>query len=210
MAIKLAGETYDDFYQRGGWPYDLHQELLFLHFRILQPLGLSRGRALELGCGLGVQTEALRLLLGFAHGVDTSSVAIDQARRHFPQSAFTHGDALDFLNLARQWELIFARGMSWFHDALEPNASPYPLSDLMQRATASLVSGGYFALQIRTDFTGAHDPSGIRHHTVSQLSGWAERYGRPYMLIDWMGLPLASDAEGRASGRNAIVVLQKT
>lgn len=209
MSTKPASESYDSFYQRGGWSYDLNEETLFLDFRIIQPLGLKQGRALELGCGQGVQTEALRRLLGYAHGVDTSSVAIEQARSRFPHCVFTNGDALDLLGDGQRWDLVFARGMSWFHSALEPGANPYPLAELMQRAMSNLAPDGYFVLQIRTDYTGEYDSTGIRHHTVTQLRQWAETCGTPRMLIDWMGLPLVNDAEGRASGRNAILAIGK-
>lgn len=209
-ADKPPHEGYDSFYQSGGWRYDLAEEALFLHFRVLQPLGVGAGRAIELGCGVGVHSEALRLLMGSACGIDTSTVAIARAVEHFPDTEFSCGDALEVLGGCGVCDLIFVRGMSWFHYALERGASPYPLDSLMQASFASLRSGGHFVLQIRSDFSGDYDAAtGIRHHRVSQLRAWARRYGRVRMLTDWMGLPLLSDADGRASGRNALVAVQK-
>lgn len=207
---KPPQDHYDDFYRHGGWDYNLRSEALFLHYRVLQPLGIESGTALEIGCGTGLHSEALRLLIGDAHGVDTSAVAIELARKQFPEVRFTHGDALEVLRKSQDLDVVFSRGMSWFHYELEEGSSPFALDDLMREAMNRLVEGGHFVLQVRTDFSGGVDvETGIRHHRVSQLRNWASRYGRLRLLTDWMGLPLSSDEEGEASGRNSIVCLQK-
>lgn len=201
---------YDEFYRTGGWTYDLASEVLFLHFRVMQPLGIGCGRALELGCGTGVHSEALRQLMGRAHGVDSSAAAIEIARDQFPKTRFTQSDALDFLQGDVESDLIFVRGMSWFHYALEPDTSPHRLDALMRASMAALPRGAHFVLQIRTDFSGTTDvATGIRHHRVSDLRTWASRYGTLRMLTDWMGLPLQTNRDGRASGRNALIALAK-
>lgn len=107
--------------------------------------------------------EALRLLMGSACGVDTSTVAIARAVEQLPDTEFTCGDALEVLRGCGACDLVFVRGMSWFHDALEPGASPNPIDLLMQASFASLRSGGHFVLQIRSNFSGGYDAAtGIR------------------------------------------------
>jgi len=210
-ARKYPQVEFDSFYQKGGWKYDLVEETRFLQSRVLQPLGVGRGLAIELGCGMGVHSEALRLLMGAAHGVDISTVGIELARKQFPEVSFTQADVLQFMSDGPQCDLVFARGMNWFHYELEDGASAFPLDALMRASMNCLPIGGHFVLQVRTNFSGDREPAtGLRNHRVSQLRSWAHRYGNLRMITDWMGLPLALNRDGRASRRNAIVAIAKT
>ena|SRR5690349_15849244 len=210
--FKQPGESYDDFYARGGGRYDLLQETAFLFFRIVAPLGVGRDcRALEIGCGTGLHAEALSRLVVAVDAVDLSVAGIEIAASSFPGPKFTQGDAADFLRRAPDghYDLIFARGMSWFHYALEPGRSPFAIDALMVESMRSLRPGGHFVLQIRTDFTGRTDDTGIRHHRYRQLRRFAGRFGETRMFTDWAGLPLTNGASAIESGRNAIVAIRK-
>lgn len=56
----------------------------------------SNARALDLGCGTGVYTEALRELGYDAAGIDTCQVLVDKARVAYPECYFAESDILSY------------------------------------------------------------------------------------------------------------------
>ncbi len=203
--------SYDDFYARGGWTYDFESELGFLFYRIALPLDIPRpARVLEIGCGTGLHAQALSVLFGEVEAIDLSATAIELAREAYPDPNFHHEDALAYLTAQADaaFDLVFSRGMSWFHQPLGSSISPYPLDDLLAQIRRTLRPSGHFVLQIRTDFTGT-DCDGIYNHRLADLEELAARVGEFRMLTDWCGLPLARQFEAEASGRNALLAVRR-
>ena len=103
------------------------------------------GRVVDLGCGTGLLTAALREQLGAAStlGVDSSDAMLERARTlEAPGLTFAHGDI-------GQWEpdapfdVVFSNAaLQWLPD--------HPL--LFKRLTAMLVPGGELAVQVPANF----------------------------------------------------------
>ncbi|MCC6990456.1 MAG: class I SAM-dependent methyltransferase [Acidobacteria bacterium] len=90
-----AAAFYEDRYAKGymaEWPRAKKQRV----FEFVRSLDLPpTGRALDFGCGNGVFTDVVRQALGPGWtivGSEISHVAIENARRRFPECQFMHGE----------------------------------------------------------------------------------------------------------------------
>ena len=91
----VAVEYYEARYAQGymsQWPAAKRQRVS----ELVGSLGLpATGRALDFGCGNGVFTDVVRQVLGpgwTITGSEISQVALENARRRFPECRFLHGD----------------------------------------------------------------------------------------------------------------------
>jgi len=64
-------------------------------------------RFLEIGCNVGIATEAARLLNFDAVGIDVDSVAIDIAQREFPQCTFHAALSTDYAKRGEKFDVIY-------------------------------------------------------------------------------------------------------
>lgn len=193
---------YDDFYKGGGFGYkNPEKEKEFLEKRIIEPLKLKKGMSLlDIGCGMGFHT-TLFTELGFkVLGTDYSSVAIDYAREHFPETKFVLSP-LETFSPPEKYDIIYARGMSWYHYELNSvNVHGYDIP----RETARLFKhflkkGGYFILQIHTDYTGTHNyVDGIKSTINNKLSEYKKlfrQFGKIVYISDWRGKILEKEKD---------------
>lgn len=212
MVTKQVDESYDSFYRRGGWSYDRRFEAEFLLNRIVRPLEIPRGASiLELGCGTGLHASLFQHLGMRVTAVDSCPVAIERAKR-FSNVKFHCVEAGRFLRqCGSEFDIVFARGMSWFHYELEleTNQKDVRVDDVTLSIMHVLKLRGLFILQIRTDFSGLYDLTGIRNHTWRQSKDFLYRYGEIRMLADWHGIPLKSNAAARRSGANLLAAVQR-
>lgn len=203
---KRNDEDYDTFYSRGGWQYDADEELLFLVYRILQPLQVKPGVSiLEIGCGMGLHSALLSECGMRVTGLDLSAVAISEARRRCTQPAFLQRDAHDYLAACEPscFDVVFASGMSWFHHSLE--AIPKEMDAIFR----VLRPGGYFVLRLRTDFSGTTHETGILNHRWADIVELLEPHGELLLLTNWRGLPLTSPNIARRFQGNVLAAVRK-
>jgi 2-polyprenyl-3-methyl-5-hydroxy-6-metoxy-1,4-benzoquinol methylase len=99
----------------------------------------SVSRILDLGCGRGYVTEAIRQALDGAEvsGLDCSVAAIEYAHGHFPQIDFAVGDACDSPYAPGYFDLVMCNNL-WEH-------VPDPLF-LLSRIKRVVKPGGYLLL----------------------------------------------------------------
>jgi SAM-dependent methyltransferase len=210
--VKSVDGHYGSFYRRGGWIYDPEREAQFLLTRIIRPLRISRGTpVLELGCGTGLHAALLQCLGMRVIAIDSCQEAIDRASV-FKRVKFLCIDADRYLrDCSTEFDVVYARGMSWFHYELEPgiNRRGVNVHAAMALIMSVLRPGGLFVLQIRTNFTGSYDRTGIRHHSWRQSADFLRHFGSVRLLADWNGRPLRSAASARRSGMNLLAAVRR-
>jgi SAM-dependent methyltransferase len=211
---KDTPADYDKFYEGGGWQYEPAAEYMFLVYRLLQPVQVPPGgHVLELGCGTGLHASLFHQLDFRVTAIDLSSVAIEKAKVLYPGPQYICGDAHQFISESAQasYELVFVRGLSWFHYELAAGENRFGVNvqDETDAILRVLRPGGYFVLQMRTDFSGLDCPqTHIRNHTWYDIMALLEPRGRVVLFTDWSGLPLINAETARKSKRNALCVLQ--
>ncbi|MFA7087187.1 MAG: class I SAM-dependent methyltransferase [Aliarcobacter sp.] len=196
---------YDTFYADGGWARNIQAEVQRLKSLLFDKIDLALGRhVIDIGCGMGVQAEAIRQLGYKVTGVDFSKSGIAAAKRDFPEVEFILKDAADLGYPDDHFDMAFLHGMSWYH---------YELDDVCLQRSKELVRmvkpGGYIALLIRTDFTGnRHFSSGIHLNKLSAYTNLFSRLGKIVLCTDWNGTPLVDD-EQAVGKRSIVIVAQK-
>jgi SAM-dependent methyltransferase len=193
---------YDQFYGTGGWMQEVDEYRHRLKLVLFDKLDFVRSsHVLDIGCGMGVQAEAIRQLGYQVTGVDFSEAGIAAAKRDFPQVSFVRNDAADLDYRDDHFDMVFLHGMSWYH---------YELDNVcLQRSKefARMVKpGGYIALLIQTDFSGGRNPdSGVRFNKLSAYKRIFSKLGKIVLCTDWDGTPLTDDKQ--AVGKNNIVIV---
>lgn len=196
---------YNTFYSRGGWNYDAGDEAKRLKLQLFDRIDLAKGSTvLDVGCGLGAHTEAIRQLGYKPIGVDISTVAIEQAKREYPRVEFFRCDVKYLAYPDNHFDMVFIRGLSWYH---------YQLDDECLRRSKTLARivkpGGYIALLIQTDFTGEKNPdSGVHFNKLSAYTNLFSQLGKIVLCVDYNGTPLIDD-EQAVGKSNIVIVAQK-
>lgn len=187
-------QYYNKLYDGGGFNNKIDNVSKVLD-EISQILSWKKdANIIDIGCGEGVIVEALRQL-GFVKslGVDVSSVGIDKARRDFPNSKFICEDLSNW-EPEEEVDVIFCRGMSWFHYELNTiNRNGIDVPYETERFMSWLKLGGCFILQIATDFSGTDTKTRIRNNTLDDYLKLFIPLGRLVLLSDWKNNPVRPD-----------------
>jgi len=213
MAQQGLTRDYEAFYADGGWKYDRDREFQFLKDRIIDPLGLQPGqKLLDFGCGMG-------LFAGLFHehgfevtAVDLSPEGIANGKANFPDVAYHNMDGNGVFDLVapESLDVIFVRGMSWYHYELNSvNKHGVDVPAKTRALFGLLKPGGHFILQIKTDFTGTRPAEGVYLLEVDEFVRHFEPLGDIRLVTDWAGTPLKTNEDGRASGKKIIIATQK-
>lgn len=212
MYHKLKRD-YDKFYAEGGWNFDIERERRFLRDRIISPLGLrAGGRVLDLGCGMGHFSNLFHEAGFEVVGLDRSEAGIAHASSTYPGPEFVHADADAVFDRfpPESLDVVFIRGMSWYHYELnEPNKHGVDVPEKTRRLFRLLVPDGHFILQIKTDFSGARPSEGVYHLEVDEFRRLFAPLGEIVLVTDWDGTPLADNRDGAASGRNIVIATRR-
>ena len=204
---------YEAFYSEGGWTYDTEKERRVLAERIIAPLGLEAGqKLLDFGCGMG-----LFAALWHDHGFDVtaadiSATGIAHAKANFSGPTYLRLDGDEIFDhvTPESLDIVFIRGMSWYHYELnEVNKHGVDVPAKSAAFFGLLKPGGHFILQIKTDFSGTRPPEGVYHLEVDEFTRHFAPHGEIRLVTDWLGTPLESNADGHASGERIIIATQK-
>lgn len=208
--MTKCGETtnrawYDKFYSTGGWNYTADVEVKRLKTQLFDHIDLALGSTvLDVGCGLGAHTEAIRRLGYKPTGVDFSGVAIEEASKQYPDTPFFKCD-VEHLNYPNNhFDMVFIRGLSWYH---------YELDDTCLARSKYLMNmvrpGGYMALIIQTDFSGETNPdSGVLFNKLSAYTRLFSKLGKIVLCTDWDGNVLTTN-KAAVGKNNIVIVVQK-
>jgi len=212
--IAKKQQDYDELYGSGrGWKYSRAYCLDIMRRCVVQPTGLTSGWVLEVGCGEGLQTSILRELGFKAVGWDLSVEGIKHARERYPECGYIQGDAttIGLVYPERFFDLVYARNMSWFHYRLDRvNRESIDVPVEVDKLFRHVKDGGFFALQVTTDFTGRFDEeTKLRFHALSEYMDLLLPYGKVVSMADWGGVTITGPED--CKGKNGlIVVVQKS
>ena len=205
---------YDDFYSKGGWTYSNWRHRRFLVKKIIKPLKLQKGlKLLEIGCGMGFHSNLLSKLGFEVVGVDLSEAGIEYAKNHSSKPQFFD---LDALNLSSEFEyehfdVIFSRGMSWFHYELNGvNKHGIDVPGCTQELFRFLTKNGIFILQIVTDFSGSRPDDKVHHNKLEDYVRLFSAFGEVIFISDWSGKIIKDQKDAEDSKNNIIIATRKT
>ncbi|MEA3226680.1 MAG: class I SAM-dependent methyltransferase [Planctomycetota bacterium] len=213
MSTDMA-VIYDRMYGKGkGWSYDPDRESAMIRELVVKPTKLPQwSRILEVGCGEGVHANALRKRSMHVTAVDISPVAVKHAKTAYTFASldFLHRDAADLTAefLPGRFDMLYCRGLSWHHYALADAENGIGVNPV--KATAGLVSlvknGGFFCLQICTDFSGQNGP-GVWKNALKTYVSFMERFGKIVHCSDWWGQPIKPTARKTPSGTHGGLII---
>ena len=202
-------ECYDKFYSKGGWGdkrnwewrRDMAKKCIFP--------ALSK-KILDIGCGMG---QDAFLLAEYGHdvtGIDISLEGIKYGRKHYPKVKFICNDLAKQEFKKEEFDVIFARGMSWYHyGLLGVNKNGVNVPKETKRLFKFLKKGGIFTLGIATDF------SGTKRHNDSTLNNRLEDYtklfsqfGKIVSITDWDGKVIKTQ-EDTDGAKNIFITTKK-
>ncbi len=207
---------YDQFYGRGGWPYNFEKEHV-----ALQPVVRAAGwkkkfKILEVGCGMGTHAKILAFMGMDVWAVDVSEVAIEMARKQHGTSKNLHYVAADVADVGKwrndmePFDGIYARGMSYFHYELGGvNCKGIDVSHQTERMFSWLRDGGTFVLQICTDLSGDRGDT-VHSNTYRDYLDLFERFGRVVSFTDLEGNPVDEMTKGdptRGPSKQGIILV---
>lgn len=203
---------YNRFYARGGWEYSWAEQREFLLERLIKPLGLRPGsKVLEIGCGMGLHCSLLHELGFEVVGVDVSEVGIQHAQTRFPGPTFRAMDLADEDFAEEEFDIIYSRGMSWYHYELNGvNLDGVDVPRQTGILFRKLNKRGIFILQISTDFSGGRDPkSGVYYNRLAEYISLFERFGEVVHVSNWRGEKLESQEQAERLKGHIIIATQK-
>lgn len=206
--------NYDRWYARGGFPHDPARHRRALRQFVIDPLKLKPpATVIDIGCGMGLHTR-LWSEQGFeCTGVDASAVGIAQAQQRHPGCRFLRADAADLSDhfAPASLDVIFARGMSWWHYELNcVNRRGVDVPQRTRELFEFLRQDGLFILQIKTDFSGRQDrQSSVLHNRREEYFRLFAPLGQIVLATDWRGRPVRTDAQAAKSRNNIIIATRK-
>lgn len=201
------------FYRLELWRCVVWLEKRFLLNRVIKPLQLQEGlRILDLGCGNGFFS-ALFSELGFeVVGVDKSTVSISYAKRHFPKPSFLYMDAHDLQSefKTESFDVIFARGMSWYHYELNGiNRHGVDVPNCTRGLFRFLKKKGIFIFQGKTDFSGSRINGKIHNNKLEDYVNLFKQMGEIILISGYTGKVLRDDRDIKKAKRGIIIATRK-
>ena len=213
MGTTRMQNGYNDFYDKGGWRYFKWLEKRILQKRVIMPLKLTKGlKLLEIGCGMGHQSNIFSELGFKVVGVDISEGGIKYAKENYSTPKYLQMNAKD---LALEFEpesfdIIFSHGMSWYHYELNGiNQSGIDVPSCTKDLFQLLTKGGIFILTIWTEFSGRRPDGEIHHNELKDYVSLFERFGEIILISDRKGNVLKTDSDAKKSKRGIIIATRK-
>jgi SAM-dependent methyltransferase len=211
--MVLEKRTYDQFYAERDFGFDQRHQEQFIKEQIIDQFELpKRGKVLEIGCGTGKQAA---IFAGFGFEVDAfdiSYVAIEKAKLQETTARFYHESADKVVELFQtEWfDLIFVRGMSWYHYELnEPSRTGVDVRQKTNELFKLLKPSGLFVLQIATDFSGSQLAGRVHCNTWQSYISHFEPHGKIIKVQNWKGIELTGQEQAVKEGGNILIATRK-
>lgn len=211
LTKRRRSAQYDKQYESGGWAYDHEQHTRWLKEHIVDNFDLRQGTTiLEIGCGMGIHSMLLDRLGMDVLGVDVSFAGIEHAKRQNTGAAYLCCD-LNIFDSPEQFDVLFCRGMSWFHYELDRHSpmTNVNVAEKMPRLFKLIKPGGLFILQIKTDFSGTRNGNDVHDNTFDDYVGLFEPHGEIILVSNWQGEKLTSREQAKEAKGNVLIATRK-
>ncbi|HAH45357.1 class I SAM-dependent methyltransferase [Gimesia sp.] len=213
MVDCRKSDFYDAKYAEGGFVYNEQRERDWLKKHLVDRFNLQPGdKLLEVGCGKGLHSSLLADQGLDVYGVDISRVGIEAAQERGSQAHFIAASASDLPLYFDHgyFDVIFARGMSWYHYELDREMK---LGVDPRIETAKffrfLKPGGLFVLQIKTDFSGSRPAGDVHHNRLSDYRGLFEPLGDIVHVSNMAGVELIDDNQAAEVKGGVVIATRK-
>ncbi len=172
---------YDKHYADGGWEYSRWREYLWHRKHLVKHFRIARGaRMLEIACGTGFHTNLFNRMGFHCVGIDRSESGIECARKRYPRRAFHHCDFRDVPFPDNSFDVVVARGFSFYHYDL----ASYEAHEATRTLLRYLKPGGMFAMLIVTDLSGAREEGCVWQNTLDDYEAHFSSFGMKWS-VDW-------------------------
>lgn len=214
MSENTNTSHYDQFYTDGDFNCDPETAREWLQTHLINWFQLEQGdRVLDLGCGKGLHSSLLADLGMQVFGVDISPEGIRGANERGSKATFICASAseLDQHFDEGYFDLIYCRGMSWFHRELD-QVCPQTGVDVREKISEFfrlIKPGGLFVLQICTDFTGSRPANEVHNNRLSDYIDLFTPHGELVHVSNWLGTGLYEDEQAVSEGGTGIVIATK-
>ena len=211
-----SSSFYDRFYCFGGWPYELEFERRTLQVTIDAAGWRAGQRLLEVGCGVGVHAKVLADMGLHVTAMDASANGIAMARKQYgglDHLTYVVADLSSWEPEHKQFDSIYARGMSYFHYELDGvNCRGVDVPGQTARLFSWLRPGGVFVLQISSDLSGDRWKTRVHSNRYRDYVDLFERFGTILSIADLNGTPIDETTRGDPSlgptKQGVIIVVQ--
>lgn len=207
-------DHYDRKYANGDFKYNRERERDWLKKHLVDRFKLSPGdRVLDLGCGKGLHSS---LLAGFGlrvFGVEPSLEGINGANERGSTAVFIRASASDLSVYFddNYFDLIYCRGMSWFHRELHEvcPSTGVNVSEKIPDFMKFIKPGGHFVLQICTDFSGSRSAGEVHNNRLSDYIDLFSPHGEIVHLTNWAGVGLFEDDQAAEVKGGVVIATRK-
>jgi len=207
---KQNTDFYNKKYAAGDFSYDPMTERAWLEKHIVNRFGLSPGDSvLDLGCGKGLHASLLSSFGLRVFGVEPSLQGVMGAIERGSKAIFIRDSASALGHYFDQnyFDLIYCRGMSWYHRELDRTCPSTGVD--AREGTADFFQyikpGGLFVLQICSDFSGNHPDRDAYNNRLSDYIDLFQPHGEIVHLTNWAGVELI-DNDQAAEVKGGVVI----
>ena len=187
ISDQAADAHYNEFYRDGGWKHSYRREYAWHKRNVARRFRLKRGmRMLEVACGAGFHTHVFNRMGFDCVGVDRSQSGIEWACEHHPKWTYHCCDFRAMPFPPASFDIVFARGFSYYHYDLAGPESHEATDTLM----AHLKPGGLFVMIIATDLSGRREPGKIWQNTLNDYHDHFSSFGRRWSVAAVDGIAI--------------------
>ncbi len=205
---------YDKKYAHGDFNYNSARHQRWLKKNLIDRFDLQSGDVLlDLGCGKGLHASLLANEGLLVFGIEPSREGVKGAIALKSDAVFICAGASDLPKYFDKhfFDMIFCRGMSWFHRELDQvcPSTGVNVSEKIKGFFQFIKPGGLFVLQIWTDFSGIRPAKDIHHNRLSDYIQLFSPHGEIIHVSNWNGIALVSDEQAAQIKGGIVIAIRK-
>ncbi|WP_417386938.1 class I SAM-dependent methyltransferase [Gimesia sp.] len=210
----MTDDYYNRKYAEGDFHYNPDYEREWLQKHLVDRFYMRPGdTVLDLGCGKGLHASLLADLGFRVFGVEKTAEGVKGAKQRGSTAEFIQASAADLATYFDEnyFDMIFCRGMSWFHRELHEvcSVTGVNVSEKIPEFFRFIKPGGLFVLQISTDFSGNHPVRDTHNRRLSEFVRLFEPHGEIVHKSNWNGVEVTSDEQAAEVKGNLVIATRK-